>query len=250
MTVPFPGHRFSGAGCFLPPHSPSLDFAAASYSPPPFFAAAALLRAFLIRRGAYAPPTLLAPKIPQSECVQFPHILARAARTPCERFSVWVVSLPSRTAQNAERCSVSCLCAVLSRLPERRTETESAGAREKENRRQSHGVDLRANPCVNRAYLVRNCPQPSEQSERSGTAEGKRKRKLRIMLGNFAFRTEISVCTEKQNRGPRRKTNRAKRWQSFRSHITYIISAQPQCGAASCCYILLICNTAAAARLE
>ena len=155
----FPGSRFRGPGFLRLPAPPPVF---RPRSPPLFFAAAALLRAFLIRRGAYAPPTLLAPKIPRAECVQFSHILARGARSPVERFSFRVVSLPSRKAQNAERLSASGVGGGLSLLPERETKTETAREKETEKQGQNDG-----NSAATRSprRSVRNCPRLSELSE-------------------------------------------------------------------------------------
>ena len=221
----FPGSRFRGPGFLRPP------FFRAAHSPPPFFAAAVLLRAFLIRRGAYAPHTLSAPKIPQAEFVQFLHILARGARSPVERFSVRVVSLPSRKAQNAERLSVSSVGGNLNIFPLCRAETETATEKETEKQGQNGG-----NSAATRfhRHSVRNRPPlsaPVRAVRMNRNVLRKRNRKLRIMRGNFTCRTEITLCTENQNRAraPKNKQSETMAAVSLSYLIYHIRTTSMRC---------------------
>lgn len=85
------------------------------------------------------------------------------------------------------------------------------GASKTEKRRQNddNSAATRSPPCPVRNYPPLSAPVRAVRMNRNVLR--KRNRKLRIMRGNLAFGVENTLCTEKQNRGPRTKTQQLAR---------------------------------------
>ena len=89
--------------------------------------------------------------------------------------------------------------------------------------------------------------------ERSGANEAETETEIsQIARRNDAPPRNRGMHGKMKNRRQNRKSKSHPRPKNKQSEtlavvsLSYILSAQPQCGAASCCNILLICNTAAA----